>query len=128
MRTTRAMREKLEKAAGQSGRSLVQEVEARLEQSLNGDFLLTELLGGGKNANFLKLIAMLLSGLDQAARPWHSNPASAERLRSDINRAMIAVANSNTWEEAVSALLLSELFEPGTKLPGGLVVGQKRKA
>lgn len=33
MRTTQALRKKLEKAAGSSGRSLVQEVEFRLEQS-----------------------------------------------------------------------------------------------
>lgn len=33
MRTTQALRKKLEKAAGLSGRSLVQEVEFRLEQS-----------------------------------------------------------------------------------------------
>jgi hypothetical protein len=104
MRTTKDLREKLEKAAGQSGRSLVQEVEARLEQSLNGDFLLTELLGSGKNAHLLKLVAMMLSGLDQAAYPWYSNPDSAARLRSDIERAMRAVANASTWEEAVGAL------------------------
>jgi hypothetical protein len=104
MRTTRDLREKLEKAAGKSGRSLVQEVEARLEQSLNGDFLLTELLGSGKNAYLLKLIAAMLSGLDQVAFPWHANPASAARLRSDIERAMSAVANASTWEEAVGAL------------------------
>jgi TraY domain len=115
MRTTRALREKLEKAAGQSGRSLVQEVEARLEQSLNGDFLLTELLGSGKNAHLLKLIATMLSGLDQVAYPWHSNPASAASLRSDIEKAMSAVANASTWEEAVGALHASSSgLKPGT--------------
>jgi TraY domain len=35
MRTTQVLREKLEKAAGVSGRSLVQEVEFRLEQSFD---------------------------------------------------------------------------------------------
>jgi TraY domain len=115
MRTTRDLREKLEKAAGKSGRSLVQEVEARLEQSLNGDFLLTELLGSGKNAYLLKLIAAMLSGLDQVAFPWHSNLASAAQLRSNIERAMGAVANSSTWEEAVGALHASSAEpEPGT--------------
>ena len=104
MRTTKALREKLEKAAGQSGRSLVQEVEARLEQSLNGDFLLTVLLGSGKNAHLLKLIAIMLSGLDQAAYPWYSNPDSAARLRANIERAMDAVASASTWEEAVGVL------------------------
>jgi TraY domain len=104
MRTTKALREKLEKAAGQSGRSLIQEVEARLEQSLSGDFLLAELLGSGKNAYLLKLIAISLSGLDHAASPWYSNPASAGRLRTEIERAMNAVADANTWEEVVGAL------------------------
>jgi hypothetical protein len=58
---------------------------------------------------------MLLSGLDQAAYPWYSNPASAARLRSDIERAMSAVADASTWEEAVRALHPSSFEQkPGT--------------
>src|SRR4051794_26300370 len=44
MRTTPQLREKIEKAAGESGRSLVQEVEYRLERSFDRQDLLTEIL------------------------------------------------------------------------------------
>jgi len=37
MRTTLALRQKIEKAAGKSGRSLVQEVEYRVERSFHED-------------------------------------------------------------------------------------------
>jgi hypothetical protein len=63
----------------------------------------------------LKLIAIVLGGLDQRANPWYSSPASAESLRSDIERAMSAAANASTWEEAVGALhAFSAEPKPGT--------------
>jgi hypothetical protein len=43
MRTTAALRRKIEKAAGKSGRSLVQEVEHRVERSFYGDEALQEI-------------------------------------------------------------------------------------
>jgi hypothetical protein len=43
MRTTAALRKKIEKAAGASGRSLVQEVEYRVEQTFHGDEALCEI-------------------------------------------------------------------------------------
>lgn len=48
MRTTKALRKRLEAAASKSGRSLVQEVEIRLEISFAREDLLRELycLGG----------------------------------------------------------------------------------
>src|SRR5438876_7479844 len=42
MRTTKEMREKLERAATESGRSMVQEVEFRLERSFDREELSTE--------------------------------------------------------------------------------------
>jgi hypothetical protein len=55
MRTTAALREKLEEAAGESGRSLVQEVEYRLEQSFAMDALL-----GGKYSELPRLITLAM--------------------------------------------------------------------
>jgi hypothetical protein len=43
MRTTAALRAKINKAAGKSGRSLVQEVEYRVERSFHGDDALREI-------------------------------------------------------------------------------------
>src|SRR5205809_4463840 len=58
MRTTRELREQVERAARASGRSLVQEVEYRLEQSFAGDPLVKALTGGGDTA--LRLIALAM--------------------------------------------------------------------
>ena len=54
MRTTRETRERLEKAAADSGRSLVQEVEARLERSFLVEDHLTFLAGDPKTAWFVR--------------------------------------------------------------------------
>ena len=57
MRTTAALREKLEAAAGEvSGRSLVQEVESRLEQSFATDALL-----GSKWSELPRLITLAIA-------------------------------------------------------------------
>ena len=56
MRTTAALRDKLEAAAGESGRSLVQEVEYRLEQSFAMDALL-----GGKYSELPRLITLAMA-------------------------------------------------------------------
>lgn len=55
MRTTPGLRAKLEAAAGESGRSLVQEVEYRLEQTFATDALL-----GGKYSELPRLITLAI--------------------------------------------------------------------
>lgn len=72
MRTTKELREALEHAASRSGRSLVQEVEFRLEQSFLAQDLTSRLLGGGDHADLLRLITMTL--------PFFSNSQWPEKV------------------------------------------------
>ena len=61
MRTTKALRDRLEAASKESGRSLVQEVEFRVEQSFERtDFGLEALgLGGPDNHTFVTLVGLM---------------------------------------------------------------------
>ena len=99
-RVTDSLRTKMEAAAKSSNRSVSEEIEHRLEQSFTTDFVMTQLLGGGKNATLLRLIAGRLSGLDQQAFPWHSHAESAQRLVAQIQQAMDSVSRTDTPEDA----------------------------
>ena len=115
-RVTDSLRTKMEAAAKSSNRSVSEEIEHRLEQSLTTDFLLTQLLGGGKNATLLRLIATRLSGLDQQEFPWHQHEESAQRLVVQIKQAMDSVKRTDTREEAAIELhRLSSVAELSTK-------------
>lgn len=85
VRTTRKLREKIDQAAGISGRSLVQEVEQRLEQSFDRDVMVNILLGGDDNAKILELIAQAIQAEDQSGRNWKDSQESAEAVRATIN-------------------------------------------
>ena len=62
MRTTRALREKLDKAAGWSGRSLVQEVEHRVEHSFAQEELRQRaFFGQGSSATLMSGLRLLRS-------------------------------------------------------------------
>jgi hypothetical protein len=57
MRTTKETRDRIESAARASGRSLVQEVEHRLEQSFQDDDRLTEAFGGELAFKLMRALA-----------------------------------------------------------------------
>jgi hypothetical protein len=70
MRTTRELREKLEKNAADSGRSLAQEVEHRLEQSFQTD----DFLGGPQTGPVVRAIALVISAVQtQHKRSWRKD-------------------------------------------------------
>jgi hypothetical protein len=85
LRTTRELREKIDQMAGISGRSLVQEVEHRLEQSFNRDVMVNMLLGGDDNAKVLEMIAQALQAEDLSGRKWRDSKKSAEAVRATID-------------------------------------------
>lgn len=61
LRTTTVLRDRLESAADMNGRSLTQEVEFRLERSLETDALMTALVGDQSHAqNLVRAIATVL--------------------------------------------------------------------
>ncbi len=87
MRTTRETRERLEKAAADSGRSLVQEVEARLERSFLVEDHLTFLAGDPKTAWFVRemLEAKRLIEAYQEKSAWDDFECH-EAMKAAINR------------------------------------------
>src|SRR4051794_32171408 len=69
-RTTRELRDQLEKAASTSGRSLAQEVELRLERSFDPVDAFARLVGG------LAQVAEAITG-----RPWRTDPETLDILQ-----------------------------------------------
>ena len=64
MRTTKEVREKLEAAASESGRSLTQEVEFRVQQSLRDDEARFEAFGGTHNYALMRLISAAIAAIE----------------------------------------------------------------
>src|SRR5205814_9204847 len=81
MRTTREVREQIDRAATASGRSLVQEVEYRLEMSFAGDPLVKALTGGGEMALRLIAVAMQYETAAEDGTPWKDDAGKAEAVR-----------------------------------------------
>ena len=77
MRTTAATRANLEKAAAASGRSLAQEIEHRLERSLEREASLAAhaeaLLGGRRSASLFRALAHV-AALDVGDERWLDDP------------------------------------------------------
>jgi hypothetical protein len=81
MRTTEDIREKLEKAASQSGRSLAQEVEYRLEQSFRDENMIENILtfyfGSKDTIELLKKIAPLIEHqMGHSGKSWSNDKST----------------------------------------------------
>ena len=83
MRTTRKTREKLEKSAADSGRSLAQEVEARLERSFTGDGIIHHMLGFDLGSMMaLRGLANAIEKIErEAGKSWHEDWTAREQVR-----------------------------------------------
>lgn len=64
MRTTKHLRDHLERAADESGRSLAQEVEYRLERSFEREAVIIEAFGGSTNSNLVRELIRVLGWQD----------------------------------------------------------------
>ena len=65
MRTTRELRERLEREAADSGRSLAQEVEARLERSFANDVTFEQIFGDDRTQTLLRLVKLAKDMVEQ---------------------------------------------------------------
>jgi hypothetical protein len=75
MRTTKEVREKLEAAASESGRSLAQEVEFRVQQSLRDDEVRAEAFGGAHNYALMRLISAAIAAVETSrGAKWTEDP------------------------------------------------------
>jgi hypothetical protein len=79
MRTTRELRERLEREAADSGRSLVQEVEFRLERSFRDEDTLIEAFGGRDTCDVLRVMgsvaAQIKTRKGKTAADWKTGLA-----------------------------------------------------
>jgi hypothetical protein len=84
MRTTREVRELLERVAAASGRSLVQQAEHMIQSSLRDELLFTA-LGGSVAGSVIRPILLFLSSLESSRiGDWRGNPAVADAMRQAI--------------------------------------------
>ncbi len=79
MRTTRELRERLEREAADSGRSLAQEVEFRLDQSFRDEATLIEAFGGRDTYDVLRVMgsvaAQIQTRTGKTAADWKTGVA-----------------------------------------------------
>ena len=98
MRTTKEQRDRLERAARASGRSLIQEVDKRLEQSFRDDAIVGDL------ADLHTLIRSYLQllGIRRTDPAWGfdlRDPAVADALRTGLDLLVTAVSSGPLSEE-----------------------------
>lgn len=88
LRTTDELRTKLDEAASNSGRSLSQEVELRLERSFETEFLVTALVGGQAHSQILlRSIAKTIEGIEyMKGKKWTSDYETLVMCRNAVSR------------------------------------------
>src|SRR4051812_46325069 len=80
MRTTQEMRERVERAAAQSGLSLVQEVERRLEKTFRDEDVLIGSIGGPSADPFVRPVLYYLELMQSDGQDWRTDPAVAAAM------------------------------------------------
>ena len=85
LRTTKDLREKLEKAAGASGRSLNAEVEARLEESISRDLTRDQYFRNSGGFELMGLFAFAVELVErQTGKSWHQDYVTKEAAKTAI--------------------------------------------
>jgi hypothetical protein len=103
MRTTKELREKIDRAAEQSGRSLVQEVEHRLERSFDEGDLLEKVFGGSDNVALFRVLSGVIAETEaRTGKCWHSNEGARVETAARI---MIAAVNYRRSRPVAEQLL-----------------------
>jgi hypothetical protein len=128
-RVTPEFKAQIERCAEQSGRSLSQECELRLEQSIHNERVLEEALemicGGPLNAELALIFGKILRSADQVAwihnkRGWPEHRPALDRIIKTINDVVIAAFvggeltsedNPHFWDRQVRGPVL-ELQTP----------------
>ena len=86
MRTTKELRDKLDQAREASGRSLAQEVEARLEQSFQWEETEYRHFGDRGTYRLMALVAMTLGLVETVTgKHWSKDPQALVEAKSAVN-------------------------------------------
>ena len=83
MRTTKALREWLDRAAAGSGRSLAQEVESIVEWRFHYDKLFRD-MAGGQASRVIRPLVMFFGTIAAKASDWEHKPTIANALRESV--------------------------------------------
>jgi hypothetical protein len=110
MRTTKEVRERLERAAAESGRSLVQEVEHRLDSSFR-DEIFFEFVGGHKSEAIVRPILYYLGSLEHQGLNWRSDPAAVDAVREAIGLITEAIFLGPLSQKRQTSFLLGAALE-----------------
>lgn len=118
LRVTKAMRDRIKKAAESHGRSVSQELEIRLQNS----FLADRSLGGSTQADLLRDIQLVMDGASTAlGKPWYSERVGWELVNNAVDFLVSAQepAASPDLETALTAAGKRELdrWRRETELP-----------
>jgi len=93
IRTTADGRERLVKAADQSGRSLSEEIETRLQHSFERD----DIYGGSANAAFVSVLGSLLREIEtETGKSWRRDPSTWRAVREGLLKALDERAPAKT--------------------------------
>jgi hypothetical protein len=112
MRTTQEIRERLEQAAADSGRSLVQEVEARLERSFQEE----DALGGRQLRSMFGLLANAAVLIEeQTGKSCFEDYHTWIAVHAAWKRLIVAFAPS--WPEEMAVALKEAIAAPTPKFP-----------
>jgi len=111
------MRERLEKAAAASGRSISEEIEFRLNQSFDEERLSAAFLGGNDTAKALQGIANVMQLETAAGTPWSKDQEKVEAVRTAADLIIAGTAGMLVTMNFVdSAIDLPRVSERGRAL------------
>jgi TraY domain len=106
MRTTEAMRRRLEQAAEASGRSLVQEVEHRLERTFTQDEAFEATLGGKHNADLFRALTTATWLIEKGTgKQWSEDIATAHQVRHALSTIVLAIFRGGLTPQDVRNLM-----------------------
>jgi hypothetical protein len=98
MRTTFEVRQKLERAAGATGRSLAQEVEHRLDRSFIEDDKIAEMFGDRRTFVLMRMMAEAIHfGHETPNQNWLDSPVEFEKALSAALRILEAIRPEGDW-------------------------------
>jgi hypothetical protein len=117
MRTTKAVRELLERVAAASGRSLAQQAEHMIQSSLK-DELLFAALGGSGAGSVIRPLLFFLGSLDSRIGDWRGNPAVANAMRQAIG----LIGEAAFSEDPLSKERQQEFLKPFYEVRNGDLV------
>jgi hypothetical protein len=109
MRTTKEVRVLLERAAARSGRSLVQEVEHRIDSSFRDDMLF-KAIGGTQAHLIIRPILYFLGTVEPKSSAWKNDPAVANAMRQAISLIAEAIFAGHRLSKDRQAEFLNPFF------------------